>query len=78
LRLDLLLPDSQPALRELFRKYLDSRLEVYRKMPDVVGVYDPLSFAIVITVVVGVSLLATLLPARRATQVDPLIALRAE
>ena len=35
LRLDLLAADSQPALRELFRKYLDSRLAVYRKLPDI-------------------------------------------
>jgi hypothetical protein len=30
LRLDLLPPDAQPALRELFRRYLDSRLEFTR------------------------------------------------
>jgi ABC-type glycerol-3-phosphate transport system permease component len=35
LRLDLLPADAQPAMRELFRKYMDSRLEVYRKLPDV-------------------------------------------
>ena len=35
LRLDLLPADAQPALRELFRRYLDSRLEVYRKLPDI-------------------------------------------
>lgn len=35
LRLDLLPPSAQPALRDLFRRYLDSRLEVYRKLPDV-------------------------------------------
>lgn len=35
LRLDLLAPESQPALREQFRNYVDSRLEVYRKFPDV-------------------------------------------
>jgi len=35
LRLDLLPADSQPALRGLFRRYLDSRLEVYRKLPDI-------------------------------------------
>lgn len=35
LRLDLLSADSQPALREHFRRYLDSRLETYRKLPDV-------------------------------------------
>jgi hypothetical protein len=35
LRIDLLPAPAQPALRELFRKYLDSRLEMYRKLPDV-------------------------------------------
>jgi hypothetical protein len=35
LRLDLLPKNSQPALRELFGKYLDARLEVFRKLPDV-------------------------------------------
>jgi len=34
LRLDLLPPDAQPALRDLFRRYVDSRLEVYRTLPD--------------------------------------------
>jgi hypothetical protein len=34
LRLDLLPADAQPALRTLFRDYLDSRLAVYRKLPD--------------------------------------------
>jgi hypothetical protein len=33
-RLDLLPAEAQPALREQFRKYVDSRLEVYRKLPD--------------------------------------------
>jgi hypothetical protein len=35
LRLDLLPGDAQPALRDLFRRYLDSRLGVYRKYRDV-------------------------------------------
>ena len=35
LRLDLLPPSAQPALRDLFRRYLDSRLEVYRRLPDI-------------------------------------------
>jgi hypothetical protein len=35
LRLDLLPADAQPALRESFRRYLDVRIEVYRKLPDV-------------------------------------------
>ena len=35
LRLDLLPPDAQPALREKFRQYVETRLEAYRKLPDV-------------------------------------------
>jgi hypothetical protein len=34
LRLDLLPPGDQPALREHFREYVDARLSVYRKLPD--------------------------------------------
>lgn len=34
LRLDLAPPNAQPALRESFRRYVDSRLEAYRKLPD--------------------------------------------
>ena len=34
LRIDLLPASAQPALRSLFRQYLDSRLEMYRKLPD--------------------------------------------
>ena len=35
LRLDLLPADAQPALRDLFRRYVASRLDVYRKLPDI-------------------------------------------
>jgi hypothetical protein len=35
LRLDLLPKESQPALRELVRQYVDSRLAAYRLLPDV-------------------------------------------
>jgi hypothetical protein len=37
LRLDLLPADSQPALRELFRQYLDARIAAYRRLPDRAG-----------------------------------------
>ncbi len=35
LRLDLLPASAQPALHVLFRDYVDSRLAVYRKLPDI-------------------------------------------
>jgi len=35
LRLDLLPSSAQPSLRGLFRDYVDSRLAVYRKLPDI-------------------------------------------
>jgi hypothetical protein len=35
LRLDLLSLEAQQTLKEKFRKYLDLRLEAYRKMPDI-------------------------------------------
>ena len=38
LRIDLLPASAQPALRDLFRQYLDSRLLTYRKIPDMVAV----------------------------------------
>jgi hypothetical protein len=35
LRLDLLPARAQPTLRESFRRYVEARLEVYRKLPDI-------------------------------------------
>jgi hypothetical protein len=34
LRLDLLPDEAQPGMRELFPKYVDSRLATFRKLPD--------------------------------------------
>ena len=34
LRVDLLPAGAQPAMRELFRRYVDSRIEVYKRLPD--------------------------------------------
>lgn len=38
LRIALLPADAQPRMRDLFRRYLDSRLEVYRSLPDMEAV----------------------------------------
>jgi hypothetical protein len=38
LRIDLLPASAQPTLRDSFRQYLDARLAVYRKLPDIEAV----------------------------------------
>jgi putative ABC transport system permease protein len=43
-----------------------------------VSATDPATYAIVFALITVVSLIATLVPARRATRVDPMIALRTE
>jgi len=46
LRLDLLPERDQPALRDLFRRYVDARLSVYEKIPhDLVAAYAELDRA---------------------------------
>ena len=38
LRVDLLPSESQPVIREKFKQYVDSRIETYRKIPDMEAV----------------------------------------
>ncbi len=42
LRLDLLPAEAQAGLREKFREYVDARLEVYRKLPDIAAAKEEL------------------------------------
>lgn len=43
LRLDLLPSDAQPKMKDLFRRYMDERLEVYRKLPDIAAAKEALA-----------------------------------
>jgi hypothetical protein len=45
LRIDMLPAGAQPALRDSFGRYLDARIEVYKKLPDIVAAKESLAQA---------------------------------
>ena|SRR5215510_5797703 len=53
LRLDLLPLAAQPALRQSFHQYGDTRLEVYRKLPDIQAVQAELAKATALQMISG-------------------------
>ena len=48
LRLDVLPHEAQPALRDTFRRYVEARLEAYRKLPDLAAAKAELARATVL------------------------------
>src|SRR6266511_2503686 len=45
LRIDVLPHEAQPALRDKFRRYVEARLDAYRKLPDIAAAREGLALA---------------------------------
>ncbi|HEY0172182.1 MAG TPA: ABC transporter permease [Pyrinomonadaceae bacterium] len=58
-------------------KYLESRLNLSQMLYGVEG-FDPLTYGVIAVSLMLLALVACFIPARRATKVDPLVALRCE
>jgi hypothetical protein len=75
--------DSRKALGNLTLAYEDSRAvwvssSLERLWPDIITPTDPITFTVVGSTLAVVGLLACWIPARRASRVDPIEALRCE
>jgi hypothetical protein len=74
LRLDMLPAISQPAIKQNFRKYVDARLSVYRKLPDFQAAKAELARAAVLQNEIWTQALSA---CREATQASPMLILPA-
>lgn len=69
------------ALKQEVRERSGGRIDMARGLATMlygVSPYDPMSFVVVPILLLGVAILASLIPARRAARVDPMEALKAD